>query len=66
MQGHTYSTPRFGQNHVRMRTTSLTWATTVKKGTMDSCHFNFTRQATDLIYQMFGKLNQSPSGRVQR
>ena len=36
MQGHTDSTPRFGQNHVRMRTTSLTRATTVQKATMVS------------------------------
>ena len=29
MQGLTDSTLRFGQNHVRMRATSLTWATSV-------------------------------------
>ena len=37
MQGHTDSTPRFGQNQVGMRTTSFTWVTTVQKATMDSC-----------------------------
>ena len=29
--------PRFGQNHVCMRATSLTWGTAVQKATMDSC-----------------------------